>query len=320
MITIADVKDAQQRIAPHVRRTPLMQADAMGAARIWFKAEFMQKCGVFKPRGAFNRQLAALERGELDRTIGIVTASGGNAGLANAFAAASLGVPATVFVPETAPQVKVNRLKGYGARVQQVGAEYAEAYEAAQEYVAASGALFCHAYDQPEIAAGAGVIGLEIIEDLPDVDTIIVAVGGGGLYAGIAAAAHAHDVRMVTVEPTSIPTLHAALEAGHPVDIAVSGIAADSLGARRIGDEAFAIASAVDPVSVLVEDSAMIEARDALWNDYRIPAEYGAAAAYAALTSGLYRPSEGERVAVVVCGANTDPSTLGSSAAGVAVS
>lgn len=314
MITIAEVEAARRRIAPHVRHTPVWEADSRAGAHIWFKAEFMQKCGVFKPRGAFNRQLAALERGELDRAIGIVTASGGNAGLANAFAATSIGVPATVFVPETAPQVKVNRLKGYGARVRQVGTEYAEAYAAAQDYVTTSGALFCHAYDQPEIAAGAGVIGLEILEDLPEVDTIIVAVGGGGLYAGVAAVAHANDVRMVAVEPTRIPTLHAALEAGRPVDIAVSGIAADSLGARSIGDEAFALASAVCPVSVLVDDTAMAEARNALWNDYRIPAEYGAAAAYAALTSGHYRPCEGERIAVVVCGANTDPSTLDSPA------
>ena len=313
MITLADIEAARRRTAAYVRRTPVLQADPIGESRVWFKAEFLQRCGVFKTRGAFNRQLAARERDELDPAVGIVTASGGNAGLANAFAAATLRIPATVFVPETAPQIKVDRLRGYGACVRQVGAEYAEAYDAAQQYVATTGALFCHAYDQPEIAAGAGVIGWEIMEDLPEVDTIVVAVGGGGLYAGVATVAHAHGVRVVAVEPTSIPTLRAALDAGTPIDIPVSGVAADSLGARRIGNEAFAVATAAAPVSALVTDTAILDARDGLWNDYRIPAENGAAAAYAALLAGVYRPAAGERVAVIVCGANTDPHSLGSS-------
>ena len=319
MITVADVEAARARTAPYVRHTPLLEADPIGAARVWFKAEFLQKCGVFKTRGAFNRQLAARERGELDSAVGIVAASGGNAGLANAYAAAGLGVPVTVFVPETAPRVKVDRLLAYGASVRQVGSEYAEAYEAAQEYVATSGALFCHAYDQPDIAAGAGVIGLEIIEDLPEVDTIVVAVGGGGLFAGVAAAARPHGVRVVAVEPQQIPTLDAAMKAGHPVDVTVSGVAADALGARRIGAEAFQAASATRPVNVLVDDTAIVAARDALWDDYRIPAEHGAATAYAALSAGAYVPGDGERVAVIVCGANTDPSTLGSSTAAASV-
>lgn len=304
MITRDDVLSAQTRIAPYIRRTPLLAADGL-----WFKCEFLQSTGVFKTRGAFNRQLAAKERGELVPDIGIVTASGGNAGLANAYAASVLGVRASVFVPENAPAVKVARLRGYGADVIQVGSEYAEAYAAAVEHVAKTGALFCHAYDQPEIVAGAGTLAEEILDDAPDLDTIVVAVGGGGLFAGIAAAAEGR-AKVVTVEPTNCPTLHSALAAGEPVDISVSGIAADSLGARRIGDIAWSLAQRTSPTSVLVGDEAITEARTQLWRDYRIPAEHGAAAAYAALTSGAYTPAAGEKVAVIVCGANTDPATL----------
>jgi threonine dehydratase len=314
MITVADVEAARARTTGHVRRTPMLQADYDPPGRMWFKAEFLQRCGVFKTRGAFNRQLAAMERGELDPQVGIVAASGGNAGLANAYAASALGVPATVFVPETAPQVKVDRLHSYGAIVRQIGAEYADAFDAAQEFVASTGALFCHAYDQLEIAAGAGVIALEIVEDVPQVNTIVVAVGGGGLFAGVATAAAAHGVRVVAAEPVRIPTLHNAIEAGTPVDVAVSGIAADALGARRIGEVAFAVATRTPPISVLVEDEAISAARDQLWDSYRIPAEHGAAAAFAALTSSTYQPRKDETVVVIICGANTDLRTLGSSA------
>lgn len=310
MIARADVEAAQSRTAAFVRRTPLIEVDPVGSERLWVKAEYMQHCGVFKTRGAFNRQLAAKERGELDAFTGIVAASGGNAGLANAYAAARLGVPATVFVPANAPQVKVDRLRAYGATVVLAGTEYAEAYDAAQDRVRATGALFCHAYDQPDIVAGAGVIALEILEDIPDVDTIIVAVGGGGLYAGIAAAAADAGTRIVAVEPVAIPTLHAAIAAGSPVDVEVSGVAADSLGARRIGAHGWAAAQERPPVSILVDDEAILAARRELWAEYRIPAETGAAAAYAALAAGAYVPETGERVAVIACGANTDPTTL----------
>ena len=308
MITRSDVLEAERRIRGYVRRTPLLRGGT-AAAPLWFKCEFLQHTGVFKARGAFNRILAARERGELDPKIGVVAASGGNAGLANAYAAAALGVPATVFVPETAPRVKVERLLGYKATVRQIGAEYAEAYAAAMQYVETSGALFCHAYDQLEIAAGAGTLAEEIFQDEPGIDTIVVAVGGGGLYAGVAAAAEGR-ARVVAVEPRNIPTLHAALEAGHPVNVPVSGIAADSLGARRVGEIAFSMASRVPPTSVLVDDAAIVSARSLLWSEYRIPAEYGAAAAFAALTSGAYTPGDGGRVAVIVCGANTDVHTL----------
>jgi len=264
---------------------------------------------VFKARGAFNRQLAALERGELAPAVGVVAASGGNAGLANAYAAAALGVPATVFVPENAPRVKVERLLKYNATVRQIGAEYIDAYEAAQEYVAQSGALFCHAYDQPGIVAGAGGVGLEVLAELPDVDTLLVAVGGGGLMGGIAAAVEG-KARVVGVEPETVPTLHEALAAGRPVDVSVSGVAADSLGARRIGEIGFDVARRTGVQSVLVSDDDIIAARRRLWENRRIVVEHGAAAAYAALLSGAYRPADGETVAVVLCGANTDPSSL----------
>ncbi|GAB3032427.1 serine/threonine dehydratase [Nocardioides flavus (ex Wang et al. 2016)] len=305
-ITRDDVLAARDRIAGHVRRTPLLAPS--GRDRLWLKCEHLQHCGVFKTRGAFNRQLAARERGELGEA-GIVVASGGNAGLAQAFVARELGVRATVFVPETAPAVKVERIRRYGADVRRVGAEFAEAQEAAVLFAQEQGATFAHAYDQPEVAAGAGTLAEELLEDEPDIDTIVVAVGGGGLYAGVAAAARGR-ARVVAVEPRLIPTLHAAMAAGHAVDVDVSGVAADSLGARRIGDLALAAARAEPPVAVLVDDDDIVAARRHLWAEHRIASEHGAAAAMAALLTGAYVPAAGERVAVVVCGANTDPTTL----------
>ncbi|HSU01194.1 MAG TPA: threonine/serine dehydratase [Nocardioides sp.] len=306
MIHRDDVLTAQQRIAGRVRRTPLLPPAHGGLP--WLKCEFLQHCGVFKTRGAFNRQLAALERGELG-DAGIVVASGGNAGLAQAFAARELGVRATVFVPETAPEVKVERIRGYGAEVRRSGRQYADAYRAAVDFADRRGAAFAHAYDQPEVAAGAGTLAEEILADQPDIDTVVVAVGGGGLYAGVAAALRGR-ARVVAVEPQLIPTLHSAMAAGRPVDVDVSGVAADSLGARRIGDLAFAAQEVEPPVSVLVSDEEIVAARTALWHDHRIPSEHGAAAAYAALHAGRYVPASNERVAVVICGANTDPATL----------
>lgn len=307
-VTRLDVQAAERRIRGFVRRTPTFRA----SETLSFKLEFLQHTGTFKARGAFNRQLAARERGELDAAIGIVVASGGNAGIANAYAARELGVPATVFLPETAPAVKVALLHSLGATVVQTGREYVEAFEAATAFTAEHGALFCHAYDQAEIAAGAGVLAEEMLADDPAIETILVAVGGGGLLAGVLAAVDGR-VHIVAVEPERAPTLHAALAAGAPVDVEVGGIAADSLGARRVGQIGFAAASAAGSgglSSVLVSDSDIVAARTALWSDYRIPSEYGAAAAAAALASGAYRPRVGERVAVIVCGANTDPGTL----------
>jgi threonine dehydratase len=309
MISRTDVDEAARRIAGLTRLTPVLEADrGQYAGPVWFKCEFLQHTGSFKARGALNRILASQERGELT-PAGIVVASGGNAGLANAYAAARLGVPATVFVPAAAPAVKVAKLKDIGAAVVQGGAEYAVAYEAAVAHAAETGAVYCHAYDQPEIAAGAGTVGLELLDQVPGVDTVLVAVGGGGLMAGIAAAVEGH-AKVVAVEPEGAPTLHAALRAGSPVDVAVSGVAADSLGARSVGAIGFAVAVRAGVESVLVTDEDIIAARSALWDGYRIVVEHGAAAAYAALLSGAYVPGPGERVAVVLCGANTDPATL----------
>jgi len=309
MISRTDVDEAAQRIAGLTRLTPVLEADrGQYQGPVWFKCEFLQHTGSFKARGALNRILASQERGELT-PAGIVVASGGNAGLANAYAAARLGVPATVFVPAAAPAVKVAKLRDIGAAVVQGGAEYAVAYEAAVAHAAGTGAVYCHAYDQPEIAAGAGTVGLELLDQVPGVDTVLVAVGGGGLMAGIAAAVEGH-AKVVAVEPEGAPTLHAALRAGSPVDVAVSGVAADSLGARSVGAIGFAVAVRAGVESVLVTDADIIAARSALWNGYRIVVEHGAAAAYAALLSGAYVPGPGERVAVVLCGANTDPATL----------
>ncbi|SMY11766.1 threonine/serine dehydratase [Brevibacterium jeotgali] len=308
MLTRSDVLSAHDRVRAHVRRTPMIEVEG-ARGRFLLKCEYLQHTGSFKARGAFNRVLATWERGELDPDVGIVVASGGNAGMANAFAARQAGVPATVFVPETAPQVKVARLESYGAIVRPVGREYAEAFTAAMEHTQRTGAVYCHAYDQPEITAGAGTMAEEILQEAPDVDTIVVAVGGGGLLAGTLAAAEGR-AKVVGVEPRTASTLSTALAHGAPVDIDVSGIAADSLGARRIGDIGFDAARRVGVTSLLVEDDSIASARAALWEDFRIAAEHGAATAYAAFLSGAYVPAAGERVAVVVCGANTDTSTL----------
>lgn len=305
-----DVEAARDRIAGRVRHTPVLDiGDAFGGQG-WFKLEYLQHTGSFKARGAFNRILNASEEGALDPDVGIVVASGGNAGLANAFAARTLGVPATVFVPENAPVVKVERLRTYGAQVVLRGSEYATAYEAAVEHAATAGAVYCHAYDQPAIVAGAGTLALELLDDLPaGVDTVILAVGGGGLMAGVAAATEGL-AQVVGVEPETVPTLHTALAEGGPTDVEVSGVAADSLGARRLGDIAYGVATRTGVQSVLVSDADVVAARRLLWAEHRIVVEHGAAAAMAALTSGAYRPGAGERVAVVLCGANTDPTDL----------
>ena len=309
MVVRRDVEAARDRIAGRVRHTPMLDVGDAFGGHGWFKLEYLQHTGSFKARGAFNRILTASEEGTLDPDVGIVVASGGNAGLANAFAARAAGIPATVFVPENAPAVKVEKLRTYGAEVVLRGSEYATAYEAAVEHAATVGAVYCHAYDQPAIVAGAGTLALELLEDLPPgVDTVVVAVGGGGLMAGVAAATEG-AARVVGVEPETVPTLHTALAEGGPTDVEVSGVAADSLGARRLGDIAYEVATRTAVESVLVSDDDVAAARRLLWAEHRIVVEHGAAAAMAALTSGAYRPGTGERVVVVLCGANTDPAT-----------
>jgi threonine dehydratase len=316
----AEIEDAAHRIRGRVRRTPIQLVEA---GDDWLpnggclKLEMLQHTGTFKARGAFNRILSARERDELDPGIGIVVASGGNAGLANAFAARAIGVPATVFVPTTASPTKLRRLEEYGATVVARGTEYADAYDAAMEHVAGTGAVYCHAYDQPEICAGAGTLGLELLEQLAragrEVDTVLVAVGGGGLVSGVATAVEG-SARVVGVEPVTAPTLHEAIAAGEPVDVAVSGPAADSLGARRLGAIAWEVVRRTEVASVLVDDAALVEARRQVWSRYRLLIEHGAAAPVAALLCGAYPPAKGERLAIVLCGANTDPTDLGSPA------
>jgi threonine dehydratase len=277
---------------------------------VWFKLEYLQHTGSFKARGALNRLLAARETGELDPSAGIVVASGGNAGIAYAYAAATVNVPASVIVPETTPSVKVATLRSYGALVELRGAEYAVASDAAVAHAERTGAMLCHAYDQPDMVAGAGTISVELLEQLSGpVDTIVVATGGGGLMAGVAVAAEG-VARVVAVEPATCATLRAAIDQGGPVDVPVSGIAADSLGARRLGTIAYEVAMRTGVHSVLVSDDDVVGARRLLWARYRIVVEPGAAAAMAALTSRAYVPADGERIAIVLCGANTDPANL----------
>ncbi|MEU9301995.1 serine/threonine dehydratase [Streptomyces sp. NPDC048269] len=299
----AAVRAAADRIAGAVR--PVAVAPA--AEGVWYALEHLQHTGSFKARGARNFLAAHREAGTLP-AAGVTIASGGNAGLACAWAARAQSVPATVFLPASAPRVKVDRLRGYGAEVRLVGDRYAEALAACEEFAAASGALSSHAYDHPLIAAGAGTLLDEIRAALPGLDTVVVAVGGGGLFAGVATAAREHGVRVVASEPENCRALNAALAAGRPVDVAVDSVAADSLGATRVSADALAAARDETVRSVLVPDEAITAARRALWEEHRIVVEAGAATALAALR-GASRPL-GERVAVILCGANTDPADL----------
>ncbi|WBQ01966.1 threonine/serine dehydratase [Kribbella sp. CA-293567] len=303
-VTRDDVEAAAHRIAGRVRRTPVLRV----SPTLSLKLELLQHAGSFKPRGAFNRLLVAKEQGALSGQ-GIVTASGGNAGLAGAYAARELGVPARIFVPMTAPATKVARLRTLDADVVQIGSEYAEAYEAAVAEAERTGALLLHAYDQPEVVAGQGTIGLELLAEA-EFDTVLVAVGGGGLVGGIATAL-GDRAQVVGIEPESAPTLARTLDAGELVDVQVGGVAADSLGARRFGALAFEAVRANGVRSVLVSDDSIVAARDELWREYQLAVEHGAAVAYAALQSGAYRPAAGERVVAIICGANTDLSTIG---------
>ena len=286
---------------------PTIDPEATG---LYFALEFMQFTGTFKARGAQNFIRAHLANGTFP-TAGVTIASGGNAGLACAWAAREAGVTATVFVPVNAPAVKVDRLRSYGAEVRQVGSEYAEAALACQEFAESSGALASHAYDHPLIAAGAGTVLTEILAHVPDLDTVVVSVGGGGRFAGVATAATYHGVRTVAVEPEGSRALNAALEAGEPVDVVVDSVAADSLGARRATPLAVAAAQTELVTSVLVTDEEIVAARRHLWDEHRLVVEHAAATALAGVHSpGGYVPESGEKVAVVLCGANTGFSGL----------
>ena len=261
-LTYPDIEAAAARIAGRVRPVTVAPADEDG---LLFALEFMQHTGTFKARGAQNFIQAHLAEGTFPEA-GVTIASGGNAGLACAWAARAAQVPATVFLPTTAPSVKVGRLRSYGARVELVGSEFAEAAAACQEFVKSSGALASHAYDHPLIAAGAGTLMTEILAQVPDLDTVVVSVGGGGLFAGVATAATHHGVRTVAVEPENCRALNAAVEAGEPVDVTVDSVASDSLGARRATPLALEAARSDLVTSVLVSDDAIIKARQRLWD------------------------------------------------------
>ena len=302
-ITRERIAATEAVIRPHVRRTPLIVADladfGLPAAPITFKLEMLQHSGSFKARGAFaNLLLRPVPQ------AGVVAASGGNHGAAVAYAAQRLGIPATIFVPDITSPAKAERIKGYGAKLVIAGSRYADALAASEAHVARTGAMAVHAYDQAETLLGQGSVGLELEQDAPGIDTLLVAVGGGGLIGGIAAW-YKGQTRIVAVEPEQSPTLHAAIAAGAPVDAPAGGLAADSLAPRRVGELMFPIAQAHVERVVLVSDEAIRQAQAALWSSLRLVAEPGGAAAFAALLSGRYRPLPGERVAVLVCGANT---------------
>ncbi|GGX00018.1 serine/threonine dehydratase [Streptomyces noursei] len=309
-LTYGDVKSAATRIAGQVRPVSLAPADPdASGGQVWFACEFMQHTGTFKARGAANFTTAHRETGTMPEA-GVVIASGGNAGMACAWAAARHSIPAAVFLPETSPAVKVAGLRALGAQVHQVGTEYTAAFEASRRYAATTGALESHAYDHPLIAAGAGTLLDEVRTTLPGLDTVIVAAGGGGLFAGTAAVADHYGIRTVAVEPEHSRALNAALLAGAPVPVSVRSIAADALGARVISPAALYWAQRPETRSVLVPDDAIAAARQRLWDEYRIAVEPAGATAFAALLSRAYVPAPGEKVCVVLCGANTDPGDL----------
>ncbi len=293
-------------IRPHLRRTPVIEADGgdfgLPGRRLVLKLELLQHTGSFKPRGAFTNLLSrAVPK------AGVVAASGGNHGAAVAYAAMKLGHRATIFVPSVAAKAKLERIRSYGAELVIVGERYAEALAASQALAEKSGAIEVHAYDQAETLMGQGTLGREIEEDAPDLDALLVAVGGGGLIGGIAAwyGTGGSSVKIVGVEPETAPTLHMALQAGKPVDAPAGGIAADSLAPLRVGELMFPIAERhVDHVA-LVEDDAIAAAQRVIWEKLRLATEPGGAAAFAALLSGRYKPAEGERVGVIICGGNT---------------
>ncbi|MER8598023.1 threonine/serine dehydratase [Mesorhizobium sp. M1339] len=304
-ITRERIAAMEPRIRPFVRHTPVLRVDMADFGRpalpVDLKLECLQHSGSFKARGAFTNLL--------ERPVpaaGVVAASGGNHGAAVAYAAMRLGHKATIFVPEVSPQAKLDRIRGYGAELIVGGARYAEALAASESFAEKSGALQIHAFNQEETLVGQGTLGLEIEADLPKLDTLLVAVGGGGLIGGIAAW-FSGRIRIIAVEPEGAPTLHRAFAAGRPVDAPAEGVAADSLAPKRVGEMMFPIAEAFVERSILVGDDDIVAAQAALWDRVRIISEPGGAAAFAALLSGRYAPARGEHVAVLVCGANANP-------------
>lgn len=290
-------------IRPYVRRTPIVEVDGkdfgLSSVQIFFKLESLQHGGSFKARGAFANLLS--------RKIpeaGVVAASGGNHGVAVAFASKTLEKPARIFVPRIASQEKIDRIRSYGADLVIGGERYADALAASEKWRSETGALAIHAYDQVETMLGQGTLGLELEEQCPELDAVLVAVGGGGLIAGLTTW-YDNRVKVIGVEPEAAPTLTRALEAGAPVDSPAGGIAADSLAPKRVGELVLPIAQRYVDRVILVPDEAIQEAQLALWKVLRIVSEPGGAAAFSALLSRRYKASAGERVGIVICGANT---------------
>ncbi|HXK05989.1 MAG TPA: threonine/serine dehydratase [Verrucomicrobiae bacterium] len=302
-VTSGQIARTCELIRPHVRRTPVIELDAadfgLPPAPLALKLELLQHTGSFKARGAVTNILTRAVP-----AAGVVAASGGNHGVAVAWAARRFDKPARIFVPGVASPAKMARIRECGAELVVVGERYNDALLASQEWTAQSGAMPIHAYEQRETLLGQGTVGLEMEEQAPQIDTLLVACGGGGLIGGIAAW-YEGRVRIIGVEPETAPTLFRALEAGRPVDSPAGGIAADSLAPLRVGEIMFPLAQKFVERVVLVEDDAIRGAQAALWDTLRVVAEPGGAAAMAALLSGRYRPAPGERVGVLVCGANT---------------
>jgi len=290
-------------IRKHIRRTPVTEVDAaefgLPPARLFFKFELQQHSGSFKARGAMANMLL--------RDVpaaGVVAASGGNHGAAVAYAAQQAGKPAHIFIPTVASPAKIDRIRSYGAELVITGERYADALAACEVWTAQNGAMPIHAYDQVETLLGAGTTGLEFEEQCPELDSMLIAVGGGGLLGGIAAW-YAGRIKIIGVEPEAAPTLTYAVKAGKPVDAPAGGLAADSLAPRQVGEMMFRIAQKHMHSVLLVKDEDIVAAQKALWEKMRVVAEPGGAAAFAALLSGAYRPEPGERIGVMVCGANT---------------
>jgi len=303
MISALQIRSTYRIIRPHIRRTPIIEVDGADVGvempRLILKLESLQHAGSFKARGAFTNLLT--------RSVpaaGVVAASGGNHGAAVAYAAMRRKVPAKIFVPEVASAAKIQQISAYGADLVVSGARYADALEASEAWVARTGALPIHAFDQEETLLGQGTVGLELDEQAGDITTLLVAVGGGGLIAGIAAW-YQGRIKVVGVEPELAPTLTRALAAGRPVDAEAGGIAADSLAPRRVGELVFPIVQRHVSAAVLVSDDAIRDAQRLLWKNLRIVAEPGGAAALAALTSRRYVAAPNERIAVLICGGNS---------------
>lgn len=304
-VNAENITRCAELIRPHIRRTPVVEIDpadvGVAAAKLHFKLELLQRSGSFKARGAFANLLTR----DVPKA-GVAAASGGNHGAAVAYAAMRLQVPAKIFVPVVSSPTKIERIRSYGADLSVEGDRYADALAASEEWTQKSGALSIHAFDQDHTILGQGSIGMELEQQVPDIDSLLVSVGGGGLIAGVAAW-YAGRVKVIGVEPAASPTLTRALEAGCPIDAEAGGLAADSLAPRRIGDRVFPVVRAHVHGVLFVTDSEIVTAQKRLWESLRIVAEPGGAAAFAALLSGAYKPSNGERVGVIVSGGTQRP-------------